>query len=716
MKSGYVLLALLLLQVAALAQWKQTNGIAGAYYTNLNGVGDVTLASTSYGTIIRTEGGIAQKVAKLVTSPDNILKFDTAWLMISGNLLYRSDDGGVTWTEKTLPFYPQRDITFQDSLLVGFVSDTAYISSDLGNTWQKERAGGDLTFTDSLGNTFTGFIYAPQAIRISGGVIYVAGFSTIQGLFSGMFKRTIGDTLWHAIPLPASNITHVLSFTQFNGKLYISTSLGVFRTTESGRWEAVNEGLPVSSGNSFTAQTIKAAGNQLYIIVNTTPSGLYFYNNGVWVHAGLSGFPSSVEISDGVVYATVAGSLYKNNGAGDWQTFGQDVIASTSNALPMNRDTVFSIYKGYLYRTYSGGMEWHIADSGKSQISFGSKNRVFSLGASGIYRSSDLGSTWQLINGNLPGSYIEKKSAIVEMDGVLYAGFNGTRARMHLPPVWEQGGIYRSFDGGETWQPFHNGLPYEGNVPAPVYSITVKDKMILLRTIKGYFVLKAGSWTSLESAIPAESYIRDITYFDDNIYVLAYKGCFKIDPVTFQMDSVNTGLQWVNGYNYYSVFMTYGDSLFIYGRYGTDHVLKLENNAWNASDFNAADFNNFTSVNSIGDLLYAGTYDMGIWKYGGEPVTGLEETAAPKDFTLEQNYPNPFNPATTIRYRLPVDGMVKLEIFDLTGSRVLTAVDEFKPAGSYTYVFSGSGLSSGTYIYRLSSNGKNLIRKFILLK
>ncbi|MDR3667563.1 MAG: T9SS type A sorting domain-containing protein [Ignavibacteriaceae bacterium] len=88
----------------------------------------------------------------------------------------------------------------------------------------------------------------------------------------------------------------------------------------------------------------------------------------------------------------------------------------------------------------------------------------------------------------------------------------------------------------------------------------------------------------------------------------------------------------------------------------------------------------------------------------------------PNTFSLEQNYPNPFNPSTTINYSLSKAGKVRLSVYDMTGSKVATIVNENKPAGSYTVHFNGRNLASGIYLYRLESGTYSAVRKFILLK
>ena len=105
------------------------------------------------------------------------------------------------------------------------------------------------------------------------------------------------------------------------------------------------------------------------------------------------------------------------------------------------------------------------------------------------------------------------------------------------------------------------------------------------------------------------------------------------------------------------------------------------------------------------------------WSYGnGTPsdVDQIEELAA--DFSLAQNYPNPFNPTTNIRYAVSNMQFVSLKVFDVLGQEVTTLVNEVKPAGEYEIEFSGNGLSSGMYFYKIEAGNFVQTKKMILIK
>ncbi|MEJ2103362.1 MAG: T9SS type A sorting domain-containing protein [Ignavibacteriaceae bacterium] len=86
------------------------------------------------------------------------------------------------------------------------------------------------------------------------------------------------------------------------------------------------------------------------------------------------------------------------------------------------------------------------------------------------------------------------------------------------------------------------------------------------------------------------------------------------------------------------------------------------------------------------------------------------------NYLLYQNYPNPFNPTTTIRYELPQDGVVTIDIYDILGQKVKTLLNEFKKADRYEATFNSTGLASGVYIYQMRVNDFITSKKMVLVK
>ncbi|MFH1733436.1 MAG: T9SS type A sorting domain-containing protein [bacterium] len=81
-------------------------------------------------------------------------------------------------------------------------------------------------------------------------------------------------------------------------------------------------------------------------------------------------------------------------------------------------------------------------------------------------------------------------------------------------------------------------------------------------------------------------------------------------------------------------------------------------------------------------------------------------------------YPNPFNAHTTISFDLPAAGVVELNIFDITGSRVGVglAPTRINSPSTPALTFDGSNLPSGVYLYRVEAGNFQETGKLFLMK
>ena len=117
----------------------------------------------------------------------------------------------------------------------------------------------------------------------------------------------------------------------------------------------------------------------------------------------------------------------------------------------------------------------------------------------------------------------------------------------------------------------------------------------------------------------------------------------------------------------------------------------------------------------------AGLQDSTTWNFIITDVKG-NDGLIPKEFALGQNYPNPFNPTTTVRFDLPREAAVTLEIYNIVGVRVRSLLKgDHIGAGRYTLIWdgcdeSGRMLPSGVYLYRITAGDFHAWRKMTLLK
>jgi hypothetical protein len=154
---------------------------------------------------------------------------------------------------------------------------------------------------------------------------------------------------------------------------------------------------------------------------------------------------------------------------------------------------------------------------------------------------------------------------------------------------------------------------------------------------------------------------------------------------------------------------------------GSFGLLGLYNFFVSSTEWDAANVN-YIDLGIDSNYIYFGNN----YKSYGRSVRCINETSfsenvkseatAPTNFNLGQNYPNPWNPTTTIRYQLPTNSMISIIVFNALGIKMLTLVNEMKPAGSYEVTLNGKGLSSGVYYYQMKTENFVMTKKLILIK
>ncbi len=116
------------------------------------------------------------------------------------------------------------------------------------------------------------------------------------------------------------------------------------------------------------------------------------------------------------------------------------------------------------------------------------------------------------------------------------------------------------------------------------------------------------------------------------------------------------------------------------------------------------------------DVGNDGNVDSTIVLEPGVSVPSRHLSGLPMVFSLSQNYPNPFNPITTIKYALPRDCWVRLEVYNILGQKVASLVDGEQRAGYKTVRWDAGALSSGIYFYQLQAGEFVQTRKMVLLR
>jgi trimeric autotransporter adhesin len=187
--------------------------------------------------------------------------------------------------------------------------------------------------------------------------------------------------------------------------------------------------------------------------------------------------------------------------------------------------------------------------------------------------------------------------------------------------------------------------------------------------------------------------------------------------------------------------LPWGDTLFVGGGFRTIGgqtrmglaALDLRTGAvlpWDA-DFSSVEWSrslpypSVTCLRRYGSTLYVGgtLFRSGLVPLDGmaafnfEPPPPPPPDSIPERLSLAPFAPNPVHTTATIRFALPAQNAVDLEIFDVQGRRVATLLDHaLRPPGLNVVTLNAACLRDGFYFCRLRAGGSTATRKFVVLR
>ncbi|MFA4840058.1 MAG: FlgD immunoglobulin-like domain containing protein, partial [Candidatus Neomarinimicrobiota bacterium] len=103
------------------------------------------------------------------------------------------------------------------------------------------------------------------------------------------------------------------------------------------------------------------------------------------------------------------------------------------------------------------------------------------------------------------------------------------------------------------------------------------------------------------------------------------------------------------------------------------------------------------------------------------PFSKVETETQPVRFGLGANYPNPFNSTTVIPFVLEKSAWTTLTIYTMNGQLIRTLSNQRLSYGKYELKWdgtdqSGKPVSSGIYLYRLTSGDRTEMKKMSFVK
>ena len=100
---------------------------------------------------------------------------------------------------------------------------------------------------------------------------------------------------------------------------------------------------------------------------------------------------------------------------------------------------------------------------------------------------------------------------------------------------------------------------------------------------------------------------------------------------------------------------------------------------------------------------------------GPRGVVAVDEGTA-RTLTLDAPRPNPARGVTTVTYKTPTAGAMRLSVFDLVGREVAVVAEGDAAAGRHVATLDTAGLASGVYVVRLIAGEAVLTRRFVVTR
>ncbi|GBD91672.1 hypothetical protein BMS3Abin04_02404 [bacterium BMS3Abin04] len=589
---------------------------------------------------------------------DNVISVDpynSNNIYVGGVEDMKSTDGGNTWSQITIWF--SSSSVHADHHAIVFDPNTADVVYD-GND------GGIYKSTNG-GSNWTALNNGLEITQFYGGATETSGVNYQGGTQdNGHLKYNGSGTNWSEAAGGDggyAEISQSNSLVAYEEYVYLDIS----KTTDGGStWNAVQNGLTdAKDGNLclFIAPFSMNPENSDVLIAGSDNAWVTSDAAANWGESSLT-LSSGAKVSAVTIVnstspylgfaGTTDGKVFKSasiTGTGDTWT---EITPPSNNGAWVRRITVDLNNKNQIYACYSG------------------YNNDGVTPTKHVWYSSNQGTSWTDISGNLPD--VPVHSLIVDPNNsqVLYIG--------------TETGVYQTDDHGTTWVKKGSGMP--DFVPV--------DELVRQTGTNKLFAFTHGrSVFSTDSPLPVEL-VTFSTSTNSEIAKLNWETATEVNNYGFEIErasSLKNGItprhdEWKK------VGFVKGS-----GNSNSLHKYTFADKPLEGTKFQYR----LKQIDVDGSFTYSKVVDVNL---------------IINSFELSQNYPNPFNPTTIINYKLSHKNNVTLKIYDALGNEVTTLVNGVKPAGSYNVKFDASNLASGLYIYRIQAGNFTQQKKMMLLK
>ena len=486
---------------------------------------------------------------------------------------YISNDEGNTWTQSSSglptsgtgrmnigvsagnPAYVYLLLT--DNYYWGFQG--LYRSTDGGATWTEMSNSPNLLGWDVYGGDTGGQGWYTLALAVdpeNENVLYVGGVDIWKSIDGGSTWTIVAH--WYGAngtPYVHADIHDLVAVG--NNTVYSLCDGGIFKTPNGGNnWYDLSNGMAITQYYRFS----NAATDSGFILAGAQDNGTSRLSNGAWeeVHGG-DGMEALVDFtSSNIVYAESQGGYLDHSfdGGNTWSgiTPGNGGAWVTPFIIDPNSHAHL-IYGGTeIYQTNNYGNSWTQSTSGQTNgnyyqslaIAPSNSTVIYAATSSQLLKTTDGGNTWSDITGHLPASlpsmtYIAVKSTDENTLWITCSGFSAGKK------------VYQSTDGGMSWQNVSDGIP---NLPVNciVYKNGPDDEIYIGTDIGVYYKENyLSNWIQVNNGLP--NVIVDeleIQYDAEKLRAATFgRGIWQtnfVDPVYYSVDATVVSIDIPSGF------------------------------------------------------------------------------------------------------------------------------------------------------------------------
>ena len=567
----------------------------------------------------------------------------------SSNYVYRSTDGGATWSTTHILGKSFAGIHTDGSYFANTYSlSSIYRSTDMGETWT------DLHCPVSWDGATAQMTFLPQ------GDIYF----TKNGNGAGVIRTTNGGATWEVKNSGLTTLRVTCIYPHPNGYIFLGTGFaGVFRSTES---YAPPQALSVS-----LPQVVAAAGGTVEIPVNVTNVS----GHGILSYEFTLGFNSPDSILSFEPVPVTSGTL---SGQNNWSvqlntTAPSEIKVGAFGSLPLAGEGVLLKLK---VKVAPGARAGQLSSIIITHF---------------LFNAGD--STLALHNGEV--SVVERVCGDADENGLVQAYDAALTLREAMGPMSSppppltplgrlnadinQDGIVQAYDAALI-------LRHAIGLSMPESTSTCFGPGVAAGSLPALAL--SGKLLGIERGINHTAVLIQLDNAPANMQVYSYS--FELTCSAAYGDTTSLTLP-VLGQNYLATVNRLGDGHFkvgIINPYGVDvKAISLTLTARYAASLNQITFKEIFLNDAPNETVTLTNI-----------IAAVEQPGAvkPQSYELVGAYPNPFNPLTRIVFQAPVSAQVHLEVYNAQGTKIKTLHDEPVSSGRHEIFWDGTNNSGQT--------------------